>query len=59
METKKQVKKQGKIFCKKCNFVCCYKSEYNRHLTTAKHLLETTETKKQEKNKKSIYVLLW
>ena len=53
METKKQGKKQGKIFCKKCNFICCYKSEYNRHLTTAKHLLETTETKKQEKNKKT------
>ena len=55
METKKQEKKQGKILCKKCNFICCYKSEYNRHLTTVKHLMETMETKKQEKNKK-IYV---
>jgi hypothetical protein len=55
METKNQEKKQGNYVCKKCDYVCFYKSEYNRHLTTMKHLMETAETKNQEKIKK-VYI---
>ena len=31
--------------CEKCHFECCKQSNYNSHLLTAKHKMETLETK--------------
>ena len=36
--------KNAEIYsCKKCNFICSKKSNYDKHLTTAKHLKVTNE----------------
>jgi hypothetical protein len=51
MLTKKQVENKEKKYCKKCNFICCYKSEYNRHINTAKHKMLTNTNKKTRENK--------
>ena len=51
MLTKKQEENKKKIYCEKCNFVCCYKSEYNRHLMTTKHKLLINANKKTRENK--------
>ncbi len=34
---KKAPKNAEKYSCEKCNFICCKKSNYDRHLLTAKH----------------------
>jgi hypothetical protein len=50
MADKKREKNEGFWECKKCNFVCCYESDYNRHKMTAKHKrLTLADAKKQEK----------
>ena len=51
MLTKKQVENKEKKYCKKCNFICSYKSEYNRHINTAKHKMLTNTNKKTRENK--------
>ena len=38
MDTKKNPKKPQKFYCEKCNFTCSNKKDYNRHLSTAKHI---------------------
>ena len=38
---KKMPKKCQKFYCEKCNFVCSKYSNYNKHLTTAKHKMVT------------------
>ena len=41
-KTRKLIKKMGgKYICLKCNFMCCYESNYKQHLTTSKHTLNT------------------
>ena len=50
METKKCRKNAEIYYCKKCNFTCSKKSNYVKHLNTAKHKMETMETKKCRKN---------
>ena len=50
METKKCRKNAEIYYCEKCNFTCSKKSNYIKHLNTAKHKMETTETKKCKKN---------
>ena len=36
--------KKGQIFeCKNCNFICCKKYSWDRHLTTRKHLDATND----------------
>ena len=50
METKKTPKNAKKYSCKKCAFECCKMSDYQRHITTRKHQMETLETKKTPKN---------
>ena len=37
MEAKKSPKISFKFFCEKCNYKCCKKSEYTKHLSTRKH----------------------
>jgi hypothetical protein len=50
MESIKTPKNAKKFICEKCNFKCCKKSDYKRHLTTAKHNMEMLERKKTPKN---------
>ena len=51
MLTKKQVENKKRFYCEKCNFVCCYKSEYNRHTMTTKHKMLIDTNKKTRENK--------
>ena len=40
-----------KVFtCEKCAFKCCYESDFNRHILTAKHKLLTNTNKKTREN---------
>ena len=41
MLTKKRVKNERDYECNFCNFKCCYKCDYNRHLNTRKHKMMT------------------
>jgi hypothetical protein len=41
METKKTPKRAGHLYCECCQFRCSKKSDWERHLATRKHLLET------------------
>ena len=50
METNLTEKNECLYLCKKCNFKCFYKSDYNRHILTAKHKMETYGNKNYEKN---------
>ena len=57
METKKNEKNDIKYNCLKCNYITSKKTDYNRHLLTAKHVkntngnvLETLWSEKNEKN---------
>ena len=53
MSTKKMPKNAENFFCQKCNFKCSKKSNYEKHLMTAKHKLATESTKKMPKNAKA------
>jgi hypothetical protein len=50
MEIIKTQKNATQYICVKCNFKCCKKSDYNRHLLTAKHKMERMERKIAQKN---------
>ena len=45
MTSKKTPKNAEKFVCEKCAFVCCKKSDYDRHLTTGKHKRLTNTAK--------------
>ena len=47
---KKTPKNAKKYNCTECNFICSKKSEYNRHILTAKHKNRTNRTEKSPKN---------
>jgi len=50
MADKKREKNEEIWECKKCNFICCYESDFNRHKMTAKHKrLTLADAKKREK----------
>ena len=49
MLTKKSPKISYKFFCEKCDYKCSKQSEYNKHLTTAKHKKLTNLTEKSPK----------
>ena len=43
------LKKTGDLYCEKCGFNTVQKSDYNRHILTAKHKrLTCTDTKNME-----------
>jgi len=46
MKQKKTPKNAKLYYCKKCEFTCCKKCDYDRHIITRKHQNETNETKK-------------
>ena len=50
METNTFTGKCLKFYCNKCNFNCSKQSNFNKHLLTAKHKMETEETHKIPKN---------
>ena len=50
MTYKKAPKNAENFLCETCNFKCSKKSDYNRHLLTAKHKILTNT---DAKNKKS------
>ena len=52
MITKKREKNELTFNCKKCDFKCVYKSDYKRHLMTAKHKMITNDNIKTRKNEK-------
>ena len=50
MTSNKTPKNAKKFYCVKCDFVCSKKSEYNRHISTAKHKILTNTSEKTPKN---------
>jgi len=40
----KTPQRADKFTCDKCNFICSKNSDYNRHLSTAKHKIRTIRT---------------
>ena len=49
MITKKSPKISHKFYCESCNYKCSKQSEYNKHLSTAKHKKLTNLTEKSPK----------
>ena len=47
----KQVENKYSFICNFCNFKCCYESQYDRHVLTAKHKMLTNANIKTIKNK--------
>lgn len=50
MSTQKAQKNAEKFQCESCNIICCKKSDWTRHLLTAKHKKSTEATFSNEKN---------
>ena len=50
MTYKKNPKKPNEFICEECNFKCCNKKDYNRHLSTRKHKLLTNTYNEVQKN---------
>ena len=48
METKKSKKSHTKYECIACDYTTSSKRDYNRHLSTRKHIMETEETEKAQ-----------
>lgn len=53
IRTKKTPKNAENFYCEKCNFTCSKNSEYERHLTTAKHKNRTILNEKTPKTPKN------
>lgn len=50
MDNEKAPKIDNKYYCEKCNFTCSKKSDYARHLSTAKHKKQEMDNEKAPKN---------
>ena len=53
----KEEKKEKQFYCEKCDYICCVKFSFDRHIQTTKHKLkqkETNETQKEKKGDKNI-----
>jgi hypothetical protein len=62
METEKNEKNEkneNKFICENCDFKCRWKCDWNRHLTTAKHIQETNRSKTNEKNDATKLQSMW
>ena len=53
-ETKKSEKSEELFYCEICEYKCCRKYDFNKHILTPKHQNTTKETKKSEKSEKNI-----
>ena len=49
MATKNSSKILVKLFCEPCDYKCCRTGDFNKHLTTRKHLMTTSTTSKIER----------
>tara|TARA_Y100000991_G_scaffold191988_1_gene159239 strand:+ start:1599 stop:2474 length:876 start_codon:yes stop_codon:yes gene_type:complete len=49
-------KNAEKFICEKCDFKCCKKSDWTRHITTRKHKMITNDNEKTPKNASYIYM---
>ena len=58
MSTKNPNENPIKFNCEKCNFKCCNKKDYMRHLNTMKHKNQQNQHKKPQKNKKTPKMVL-
>ena len=52
MTSKINEKNERKYICEKCHYVCCYLSDYDRHLSTGKHKRLTNASKMLPENEK-------
>jgi hypothetical protein len=50
--TEKTTKNEKKYICNKCNFLTCKKTDYTRHILTAKHKIATDSNSLATKNEK-------
>jgi len=50
MATKKNEKNEKEFVCYFCNYVCCYLSDWSRHVLTSKHKKLSNAIQKNEKN---------
>ena len=50
METKKSEKSEVMFYCELCDYKCCRKYDFNKHILTAKHKNTTKEIQKSEKS---------
>ena len=48
--TKKTSKNEQTFSCDKCNYICCYNSDYKRHVNTRKHIRMTSNDIKTNEN---------
>lgn len=53
MDNEKTPKNPKTFECEKCDFVCCNKKDYTRHLSTRKHTMDNEDNKKTPKNPKT------
>jgi hypothetical protein len=53
MTNEKNSKKLKEFNCENCNFTCCNKQDYTRHILTAKHKILTNPNEKTLKNSKA------
>jgi hypothetical protein len=44
LETQKVAKKEIKFYCEKCDYVTCKKFNYDKHITTIKHIMDPSFT---------------
>ena len=50
MMTQKTPKNAFKFICESCDFKCCNKKDFKRHMSTDKHKMMTNDDKKTPKN---------
>ena len=48
-------KNAEKFYCNECDFVCCKKSNYDKHITTRKHKILTNTYKKMPDDNDQLY----
>ena len=53
MDNEKTPKTPKTFECEKCVFICCNKKDYNRHLSTRKHLMAQNDNEKTQKTPKN------
>jgi hypothetical protein len=49
MDNEKSQKIAKQFSCEKCNYTCCNKYDYNKHLSTRKHLMDNKDNAKSQK----------
>ena len=46
MDNEKLLKNAKQFSCEKCDYICCNKTNYNKHLSTRKHLMDNKDKTK-------------